>query len=83
MAQLVTVTTKYQVSIPVSLADKFQIKPKDKVLIESADGVIKITPLKARSFLDLFGVIKSDKKLDFKKMRRAFEKETAKNSVNI
>lgn len=80
MAKLSTITQKNQITIPSDIILDFKLKPSDKVLIEKQTNWIKITPMDEKSFLDLFGVIKTKKKLDFKKIRKQFEKEIANKS---
>lgn len=79
MSNLSTITQKHQITIPQSIIFDLKLQPNDKVFFETQEDWIKIVPLKQKSFLDLHGIIKSKKKIDFKKLRKEFEKEIGKS----
>lgn len=81
MPNLTSITTKNQITIPMEIVRSLDIAPKDKVMVEREGNFIKIKPLKKRSFLDLYGAMKTKKEIDFKKLRRRFEKETGKKAA--
>lgn len=78
MGNVTTLTSKNQLTIPSDIARSLRLAPKDRMLIEQQDGWIKATPLRARSFINLFGAVKSAKKPDYKKLRKQFEQHVAK-----
>ncbi len=47
-------------------------------MIKKQNNWIKVTPLKKKSFVGLFGIIKSKKGYDHKKLRKQFEKKISK-----
>ena len=82
MGNVTTLTSKNQLTIPSDIVRALSLAPKDRIFIEQQDGWIKATPLRARSFVNLFGVVKSVKKPaknpDWKKLRKEFEQHVAK-----
>jgi len=75
MTNLSTITKKHQITIPAKIMSELELQSKDKVLLEKHKDWIKVKPLKKRSFLDLYGSVETRKKIDFKKLRKQFEKE--------
>lgn len=67
-----TITQKGQVTIPKKLRDKFNIKNYDTVVVEPAEGYIKITPRK--DILDLAGTFKPKSKKLILSAREELEK---------
>ena len=80
MSKLTTLTRKNQITIPVDIVRSLGLSLRSKIFIEREKDIIKIKPLKRKSFLDLYGVVKIKKRVDFRKMRKQFEKETAKKA---
>lgn len=82
MGNVTTLTSKNQLTIPSDIARSLHLAPKDRMLIEQQDGWIKATPLRARSFINLFGAVKSAEKSAknpaYKKLRKEFERHVAK-----
>lgn len=76
------VTSKGQTTIPKQVRDYLGIKPHDKLVYTPDHGKVVITPLKG-TIRDLKGVFKlpawEKRPLDFKKLRKAFEKGMAEN----
>ena len=64
-----TVTSKGQVVIPASIRNKFSIKPNDRVFfdVSGLDIVVK----KAASTDDMYGYVKSRRKLTDKQLEKA------------
>lgn len=61
MEQLATITSKRQLTIPVSIFRKLNLVEKEKVFVMEEDGIIKIIP--ALSLLDkLAGSVKVPKR---------------------
>jgi AbrB family looped-hinge helix DNA binding protein len=69
------ITTKGQVTIPKEIRDKFNIKPHDIGEFMVKEGKITFTVRKG-TVLDAI-VKKSNKKIDFKKVREQMEKDIA------
>ena len=78
-AQLSTITSKGQVTIPVFIRRKLSLKKGERLSFSLEGGQVKITPIP--SFLSLRGSIKSTKPFDIKKMREAAVKEAVKRHV--
>lgn len=80
MAEAV-LTSKGQVTIPKEIRKAFGLKPKDKVLFIPDEDEIIMRPLKG-NILDLRGIVKhKGGPIDFKKLRKEFEKAMAKRVV--
>lgn len=77
MSAVTTLTKKNQITIPAHVARALSLAPRDRVLVEKQDGWIKATPLRTRSFVNLFGIVKSAKKPDYKKLRKQLERHVA------
>ncbi len=73
------VTSKGQVTIPVEIRRALGIKPRDRVEFTLVDGVAKVA--KSESVVDRLGgsVPWTGGPLDFKKLRREFEEEMARD----
>jgi AbrB family looped-hinge helix DNA binding protein len=69
------ITTKGQITIPKEIRDKFNIKPHDIGEFTVKEGKITFTVRKG-TILDAI-VKKSNKKIDFKKVREQMEKDIA------
>jgi AbrB family looped-hinge helix DNA binding protein len=55
----VTLSEKGQISIPVSLRKRYDLKKGDKLIIEEADGAIVLRPFPQHPLLSLRGKCKS------------------------
>lgn len=64
------VNSKGQVTIPASIRKELGIKPGKTVLITKSDDKISISA--SEGYKSLRGIIKTDVKTDFKKMREMF-----------
>lgn len=73
------ITTKGQITIPKEIRDKFNIKPHDIGEFMVKEGKIIFT-VKKGTILDAI-TKKSDKKIDFKKVREQMEKDIAEEIV--
>lgn len=75
-------TSKGQTTIPKQVREYLGVKAHDKLLYIPENGKVILTPVKG-SFRDLKGVFKlpawEKRPLDFKKLRRAFERGMAEN----
>lgn len=60
MTQLSTVTTKGQVTIPVSIRQKWGIKPQERVVFIESEDAVELKP--AVDFFSLKGSVKSRKR---------------------
>lgn len=73
-----TITQKGQVTIPVEMRRKLDLKPFDRLIFRVEKEKLIAEPAK-QTFLDLAGSLhykhKGKKPLDFKKLRRRMEKE--------
>ena len=78
MPNLSTITKKNQITIPQSIISTLKLQTGGKVMIKKQNNWIKVTPLKKKSFVGLFGIIKSKKGYDHKKLRKQFEKKISK-----
>lgn len=69
-------TQKGQVTIPLNIRKKLNVKPNERVSfhIENDNVVIK----KASDFFTLQGSIKTDKKFDLKEMKKTTQAHVAK-----
>ena len=78
------ITSKGQTTLPKQVRDYLGLKPHDKLLYTPTAGRVIITPIKG-SIRDLKGVFKlpawEKRPLDFKKLRRAFERAMAENAM--
>jgi AbrB family looped-hinge helix DNA binding protein len=76
-----TVTSKGQVTIPVEIRRALGLKPHDRVAFALTDGVATVRP--AESVVDrLAGSVKwPGGPIDFKKLRKEFEREMARNAL--
>ena len=82
MKELVTtLTSKGQVTIPVEIRRALGLKPHDRVAFALTDGVATVRP--AESVVDrLAGSVKwQGGPIDFKKLRKDFEREMARNAL--
>lgn len=66
------VTQKGQITIPVSLRTQFGVEPYGKVVLEPADGYIKVIP--TEDILDLAGKWKAPKGKNALKAREVMAK---------
>lgn len=73
------ITTKGQVTIPKEIRDKFNIRPHDIGEFTVKEGKITFTVRKG-TILDAI-IKKSNKKIDFKKVREQMEKDIAEEIV--
>ncbi|MCP4751594.1 MAG: AbrB/MazE/SpoVT family DNA-binding domain-containing protein [Proteobacteria bacterium] len=73
------ITSKGQVTIPVSLREELNLKPGDRVIYEKSSGGILIKPAK-KNMLDDFGFMKNidTQKIDMKDVRKAVRNKIAK-----
>jgi len=77
---ITTVTSKGQVTIPVEIRRALGLKARDRVAFTLVDGVATVRP--AESVVDkLYGSVKYKGKrpIDFKKLRKQFAEDMAKN----
>ena len=82
MAEYVTtVTQKGQVTIPGYIRKALNIKPKDKVAFELADGHISLRPMTSRLLAGYRSVKSRNRPEDFRKLRREIEAEIAKEVI--
>lgn len=83
MKEIVTsVTSKGQVTIPVEIRRALGLKARDRVAFALADGVATIRP--AESIIEkLYGSVKykGARPVDFKKLRKQFSEDAAKNAL--
>ena len=61
-------TQKGQITIPAFIRKILDLKPFDKFVFSVELGKVVAKPIKG-DMMDLYGSIKSDKKMDFKKIR--------------
>jgi len=73
------ITSKGQVTIPKKIRDQFEIKPHDIGEFIVKEGSIIFT-VKKGTILDAI-TKKTNKKIDFKKVRELMEKDIAKDVV--
>ena len=73
------ITKKGQVTIPKNIRDKFNMKPHDIGEFTVKDGSIVFT-VKKGTILDAI-TKKTNKKIDFKKLREQMEKDIAENII--
>lgn len=73
------ITSKGQITIPKEIRDRFDIKPHDVGEFTVREGEIVFT-VKKGTILDAI-TKKSDKKIDFKKVREQMEKDIAGEAV--
>jgi len=73
------ITSKGQITIPKEIRDKFNIKPHDIGEFVVKEGEIVFT-VKKGTILDAI-IKKSNKKIDFKKVREQMEKDIAEEIV--
>lgn len=73
--QITTVTAKGQITLPAEIRKKRGIKPGDKIQVVEEKGEIKVAPIP--DFFSLRGSLKSEKKYDRKKARKAIGKYLA------
>jgi len=73
------ITSKGQITIPKEIRDKFNMKPHDIGEFAVRDGKIVFT-VKKGTILDAI-TRKSNKKIDFKKVREQMEKDIAEEIV--
>ena len=79
-----TVTAKGQTTIPKPVRDYLGIQPHDKLVYTPENGKVVVTPLKGtiRGLKGAFRLPAWEKKpLDFKKLRRQFERGMAEHAV--
>ena len=76
------ITSKGQTTIPKQVRAYLGVKAHDKLLYTPENGKVIVTPVKG-SIRDLKGIFKlpawEKRTLDFKKLRRAFERGMAEN----
>ena len=70
MIYTVTVTSQGQISIPAAVRRRFSLEKGKKAILEVEEDKIILTPQK--DILELRGILKTDKKIPFKKVREAF-----------
>lgn len=73
------ITSKGQITIPKEIRDRFDIKPHDVGEFTVREGEIVFT-VKKGTILDAI-TKKSDKKIDFKKVREQMEKDIAGEAI--
>ena len=77
-------TSKGQTTIPKSVREYLGVKAHDKLLYMPENGKVIVTPIKG-SIRGLRGIFKlpawEKRPLDFKKLRRAFERGMAENAL--
>jgi AbrB family looped-hinge helix DNA binding protein len=73
------ITSKGQVTIPKGIRDKFNIKPHDVGIFAVKEGKIIFTTEKG-TILDAI-TKRSNKKIDYKKVREQMEKNIAEDTV--
>ena len=71
------ITSKGQVTIPKGIRDKFNIKPHDVGKFTVKEGKIIFT-IEKGTILDAI-IKRSNKKIDYKKVREQMEKDIAKD----
>jgi len=77
-----SISTKGQVTIPVSIRNRLSIKAFDKLSFSTYEDTIIAKPVRD-NFLSLYGSIKSKKKpVDFKKVRKLMIKKIAEHIVS-
>lgn len=79
MIQYVTITSQGQISIPAALRRQFQFDKNRKAIIEVQSDGILIKPVK--DILDLYGVFKTNKRIPFRKVRKAFGEYLARRHL--
>lgn len=70
-----TVTSKGQVTIPGELRRALNIKPKDRVAFELADGEIRLRPTKSAVEANYGAVKPINRPEDYRRMRQEVEEE--------
>ena len=69
MSQIATITSKRQLTIPVSIFKKIKLKERQKVIVEEEGGVIKIQP-SINKVLGLSGSVKIPKRFKGKILKQ-------------
>lgn len=80
--RVVTISSKNQISLPISLLRELNLKPKNKVLVKRADGYIMLEPIQESIVEELAGSL--TKYVDRKKLGKSFSEimlETKKRSA--
>lgn len=79
MTYTVSITSQGQISIPAKIRRRFGYEKTRRAIIEAQeDGTLVIRPVV--DLLDLFGSIKTKKKISSKEIRRGFEEYLANRS---
>jgi len=76
MQLISTVTSKGQILIPVSIRNKLNIKPNDRVIFDVSG--VKIVAQKAPSTDQMYGFIKTKNRLSDNQLEEAINKATKK-----
>lgn len=78
-----TITKKGQTTIPKQVRETLGLKPSDKIVYLEEEGKVILFPFKKeKKLLDLYGAFsfkKVKRPVDFRKLRREFEKAVSKN----
>lgn len=69
MQQIATITSKRQLTIPVSIFKRIKLKERQKVIVEEEGGVIKIQP-SINKVLGLSGSVKIPKRFKGKTLKQ-------------
>ena len=69
MSQIATITSKRQLTIPVSIFKKIKLKERQKVIVGEESGVIKIQP-SINKVLGLSGSVKIPKRFKGKTLKQ-------------
>lgn len=78
-------SSKGRLTIPSQLREKWGIQGGDRLSFELDDmeNVKGVKPLKKKSAKDLFGIIKTDFKIDFELAREVYQKEAADKIMSV
>lgn len=80
MVYTVTITSQGQISIPIALRRQLGLDRSKRATVQTGeDGTIVIKPVV--DLLDLYGAIKTKKKISSKKIREDFEMYLAKRHL--
>ncbi|KKS97582.1 MAG: hypothetical protein UV73_C0007G0025 [Candidatus Gottesmanbacteria bacterium GW2011_GWA2_43_14] len=81
MIHYVTITSQGQITIPAKLRRKFNFGKNKKAIVSYTENGILVEPVK--DILEFEGIFKTDKKIPFKKARKAFVEYLASRSSRI
>lgn len=79
MTYIVTVTSQGQISIPAPIRRKLRLDKSRLAIVRLRGDEITIKPVK--DILDMRGIFKTDKKIDFKETRKKFEEALARGEA--